>query len=198
MSSKFTQLFIPLMLVLIFLIYMKNQGTEVTSIKSKVDNRSYIVQNKKDKQQAADMLARVRLKLISFADKLQSKHPDDDRVKRFISRFQPDKISEGSKSNNYTTYTLNKGEKIVFCLRARDSEERIHKLNLIVFVAIHELAHIMTNSQGHTPEFQDNFKFLIEEATDLGLYTPENFRENPTTYCGIDVTDTPLEGKYFK
>lgn len=194
----FAQLFIPLILVLLFLLYMKNSKGEVTSIKSTVDNRSYIVQNKKDKKDAANLLAQVRFKLVNLIDGLKNKHSEDDRVTRLVSRFNPDRISEGNGDSNYTSYTLNKGEKIVFCLRTRDTQDHLHHLNLIVFVAIHELAHVMTKSQGHTPEFNDNFKFLIETAVDLGVYTPENFRENPTTYCGIAVTDTPLDDSYFK
>jgi hypothetical protein len=38
---------------------------------------------------------------------------------------------------------------------------------------------------------------LLQEAVEFGLYQPENFRENPTTYCGIAVTDTPLPDSVF-
>lgn len=113
------------------------------------------------------------------------------------SKFQPNNISEGGKDKSYTTYTLNKGEKIVFCLRTRDNTDQLHNINLLLFVAIHELAHIMTLSTGHTPEFQKHFSFLLKEAVDFGIYQPENFRANPTTYCGIPVTDTPLPESIF-
>ena len=33
-----------------------------------------------------------------------------------------------------------------------------------MFVAIHELAHIMTESVGHEPEFWDNMGFLLEKS----------------------------------
>ena len=198
MSLKFTQLFIPFVLLLLLLIYVKNKKSEVTSIRSTIDHRQYIVQNKKDKQQAANLLAEVRTKLISLVDGLKKKHEKDERISRLASKFQPDQISEGDTSSKFTTYTLNKGEKIVFCLRTRDHQDNLHDLNMISFVAIHELAHIMTLSQGHTEEFQKNFKFLLEEAVDLGLYRPENFREKPQNYCGISVTDSPLGDKYFK
>lgn len=198
MSSKFTQLFIPLVVILLFLLYFKNSNGEVTNVKSHFDGHSYIVQNKKDKKEAAELLAKTREKLISLINGLKQKHKEDDRVERLASKFQPDKISEGNEDSNYTTYTLNKGEKIVFCLRTRDKNDNLHDLNMITFVAIHELAHIMTKSTGHTEEFQKNFEFLLQEAVDLGLYQPINYRENPTTYCGIPVTDTPLNNSYFK
>ena len=36
-----------------------------------------------------------------------------------------------------------------------------------MFVAIHEIAHIMTKSIGHKPEFWNNFKFLLENAKEI-------------------------------
>ena len=198
MNSQFTQLFIPLMLLLIFIIYLKRKGTDVTMVTSSVDNEKYVVQNKKDKHRAANLLANIRVELVKLVNGLKQRHPEDDRIDRLHKQFQPDKISEGTRDNNYTTYTLNKGEKIVFCLRTRDQTDRLHDLNLLLFVAIHELAHVMTLSQGHTPEFQDNFSFILKEAVNLGIYKPENFRDNPTTYCGIAVTDTPLQDEHFK
>ena len=193
----FTSLFIPLMIILIFLIYMRKSNTEVTIVKSKIDGYSYVVQNLKDKQHAADMLAQIKIKLKQLTDHLRKNNASEEHVKRLLKRFKPDKISEGTKDKNYTTYTLNKGEKVVFCLRARDGSEKLHDLNLLFFVAVHELAHIMTVSTGHTEEFQENFSYLIHKAADIGIYQPENFRANPTTYCGISVTDTPLTDDFF-
>ena len=198
MSYKFSQLFIPFVIILLLIIYFKNSNGEVTNVKSHFDGRVYVVQNKKDKKDAAELLAKTREKLMSLIEGLKQKHKDDERVDRLSTKFQPDKISEGNEDSNYTTYTLNKGEKIVFCLRTRDKNDNLHDLNMITFVAIHELSHIMTKSTGHTEEFQQNFEFILKEAVALGLYKPENYRENPTNYCGIPVTDTPLNDSYFK
>ena len=51
----------------------------------------------------------------------------------------------------------------------------------------------MTKSVGHTPEFWDNFKRLLKESVDSNLYIKENYSENPKEYCGIKVSDSPLE-----
>ncbi len=61
-----------------------------------------------------------------------------------------------------------------------------------MFVAIHELAHLMTKSIGHKPEFWDNMKFLLEIGIELGVYTKQDFAKNPVKYCGTKITDTPL------
>jgi hypothetical protein len=58
-------------------------------------------------------------------------------------------------------------------------------------VAIHELGHIMTVSIGHTAEFWQNFRFLLKNAIDLGLYKPIDYKKKPAAYCGMDITDNP-------
>jgi hypothetical protein len=190
--ASFPQIFIPPLILFLLFVYYRKQNTDVTVVRSKSDGKEYVVQNKPDKQQAAELLAALKVKLSRLVDDLKKKYPDNDAVNRLVEKFHPDRISEGGKDKSYTTYTLNKGEKIVFCLRTRDEEDRLHDLNLMAFVAIHELSHIMTLSTGHTEEFQKNFAFLLKEAVEFGLYQPQNFRSNPTNYCGIAVTDTPL------
>ena len=65
--------------------------------------------------------------------------------------------------------------------------------NTLTFVALHELAHIMTVSIGHTDEFWDNFKYLLEYAIKIKVYQRQNFRQHPVKYCGTKITDSPLD-----
>jgi len=196
--ATFPQIFIPLFLILMVLFYFKRQNDDIVMVKATTDGREYLVQNKKDKQQAAELLASLRVKLNELVDSLKQKHPENAAVGRLVEKFNANRISEGGKDKSYTTYTLNKGEKIVFCLRARDEKDDLHDLNLMAFVAIHELAHIMTLSTGHTAEFQQNFAFILKEAVAFGIYRPVNYRNQPTNYCGINVTDTPLNDADIK
>ena len=69
-----------------------------------------------------------------------------------------------------------------------DSDE-----NLLVFVALHELGHVMTKSTGHTEEFWDNFRFLLKESIKIGVYKRQDFKKNPQKYCGTKITDSPLD-----
>jgi hypothetical protein len=64
-----------------------------------------------------------------------------------------------------------------------------------MFVALHELAHIMTISIGHTTEFWDFFRYILSHAIHWKLYTPVNFKKKPVPYCGTNITDTPLRLK---
>ena len=126
-------------------------------------------------------------------DYIRKKYPKDPRVKRVKERFNPDKISESSPTSHYTSYSVNKGEKIVFCLRSKEADKELHDFNTITFVALHELAHLMTESIGHTPEFWDNFRFILKNAIQKGYYQVQDFKKKPIRYCGTDITDSPLK-----
>ena len=62
----------------------------------------------------------------------------------------------------------------------------------MMFVAIHELAHLMTKEVGHTKNFWDNMKFLLVKAIDIDIYKKQDFNSVPKEYCGTTITDTPL------
>jgi hypothetical protein len=64
-----------------------------------------------------------------------------------------------------------------------------------MFVTIHELAHIMTLSIGHTKEFWSNFKFLLKASVKVGIYDNVDYSKTPQPYCGIEVNDSPLHNK---
>ncbi len=188
---------IILILIYVFFIYIKQSDTEVAMVKSSLDGTEYLVQNKPDKEQAANALASIKSELSKFMQYLGQNKGKHKSIETLLSRVDLNKISEGNEDSNYTTYTLNKGEKVVFCLRTRDNNDHIHRHNLLMFVAVHEMAHIMSLSEGHTEEFNKNFAFLCEEAVKCGIYKPEDYRSNPVNYCGIEVTDTPLNGQHF-
>ncbi len=117
----------------------------------------------------------------------------DSDIKRLISNFNTDNFSESTPDVKYTSYSVNKGEKIVFCLRSKRVEQQLVKKNTMMFVAIHELSHLMTESVGHEPEFWENFKFLLLIAIHIKAYKHINFNKNPEEYCGTEITDTPLK-----
>jgi len=166
---------------------------DVSYVKSTLDNNEYLVRNMQDKEEAANMLAKIRMKLQKICEVMKNKYPNDESVSRMIERFNPDNMTEAGKNNQYTSYSVNKGEKIVFCIRQKNESESLVDENTMTFVSIHELGHIMTKSVGHTPEFWDNFKRLLKVAIEQGLYTKEDYVHNPKEYCGIKVSDSPLD-----
>jgi predicted metal-dependent hydrolase len=183
-------LIIFLLVIFVFILYQYHYYSKIEKIVSKIDNRNYEVQIKEDAQEAADLIAKIREKLIIIVDHLIKSYPNDDRSYRLKKNFNPDNIKEGIDNPNYTSYSINKGEQIVLCLR---SHNKLMDLNTMMFVVLHELAHICTVSIGHTTEFWDNFKWILEEAINIGIYKKQDFRLNNVDYCGMKITDSPLD-----
>lgn len=185
------------LIIIVFGVYFSHcyMSTEVDIVPSEIDHNDYIVRNLPDKNRAADLLAQIRQRMVKLVSYLGIKYPKDVRVTRLIEKFDPSRISESSSDNKYTSYSINKGEKIVFCVRQRDKDQNLLDLNTMVFVAIHELAHIMTESVGHTEEFWTNMKFLLSQSIsdDLKIYQYQPYHEKPQEYCGTSISDTPLK-----
>ncbi len=185
--------YVIIAIVVISLVMQYESFTnEVTYTKSDVDGKAYLVRNLPDRKEAANLLANTKKRCVHLVRYLSLKYPDNPAVNRLLLKYNPDNITESGKNSKYTSYSVNKGEKIVFCIRSRDNKEELVKQNVLMFVALHELAHVMTKSIGHTDEFWDNFRFLLKEAIKAKVYKHHDFRKKPVKYCGTEITDTPL------
>jgi predicted metal-dependent hydrolase len=181
---------ITLAIVFIYLLYQYHYYSKIEKIVSTVDNRDYEVQIKNDAQEAANLIAQIREKLVLLVQHLIKSFPNEDRTEQLKTNFKPDNIKEGIDDPNYTSYSINKGEQIVLCLRTNN---KLMDLNTMMFVVLHELSHICTKSVGHTPEFWENFKWILEEAINTGIYKKQEFKLNNVEYCGITITNSPLD-----
>jgi len=163
-------------------------------VKSSVDNKEYLVRDMPDKQAAADLMAKVRLRLKNLKMLLESKFPDKPQVKQLVKNFEadPSRFYESTPDADLTSYSVNKGESIHLCLRQREKgNESLVPEDVMMFVAIHEMAHMITKSIGHEPEFWNNFGWLLKEAETGGLYKSQDFKAHPVKYCGMSITDQP-------
>jgi len=181
---------IILFIIFIFILYQYHYYSKIENVVSTIDNRNYEVQIKEDAQEAANLIAKIRENLIILVDHLIKSYPNDDRCDRLKKNFKPNNIKEGIDNPNYTSYSVNKGEQIVLCLRTHN---KLMDLNTMIFVVLHELAHICTISIGHTTEFWNNFKWILEEAINIGIYKKQDFKLNNVDYCGMKITDSPLD-----
>ena len=188
----FAIVFSVIIVFFIIFIYFENKNRDVSYVKSNYDNKKYLVQNYNDKQNAADLLAYIRVSLQKVCVHLKSKYGNREDVIRLNKRFNPNAIVETESNSKHTSYSINKGEKIVLCLRSRDGKNRLVDKNVLMFVALHELAHVMTKSVGHTKEFWDNFEFILKESVNINVYKHIDFNRNPQPYCGVEITDSPL------
>jgi predicted metal-dependent hydrolase len=186
----YIQIIIILIILVLVKMYFYNSIGDGLYIKSNVDNQYYFVKKSNDQQNAADLIAKLKANLNQFCFCLKKKYPQKDNVDRMIENFK-DCILQESMNTKYTSYSINKGEKMVFCLRHRDGPNQgiLQDINTLMFVALHEMSHLASKSYHHTPEFYDNFKFLMREAIYCGVYQQIKL---PTKYCGIIITNSPL------
>lgn len=112
-------------------------------------------------------------------------------IDRLVGNYNPNVLSENTPDSKFTSYSENKGQKIVFCLREK-SNNKLVDLNTMMFVGLHELSHLMTRTVGHDDEFWSNFKIILRIAIRLGLYKCQDFEKESKAYCGTRITDSPL------
>jgi predicted metal-dependent hydrolase len=181
-------------LVLLFIIivilsinyYIKNK--DIVNIKSTIDGRYYKVGDNPDKLQAANLLAKINNNVSKLLDSL--KNNKEPHFIRLCEKYNPNSLRENTNTASYKAYSLNKGEEISLCLRNVDNT-LITDINTIMFVLIHELAHIMTKEIGHPDIFWENMNLLLKKSEEIGIYTPIDYSKNPVNYCGMNVNKTP-------
>jgi hypothetical protein len=165
---------------------------------SSIDGRRYRVQERNSREKearAADVLAQIRQTMDKFV--YTSTKIPSYLAKRLRNRYCSSCIHERNRDlvGKYTddfgsSFTVDKRD-MIFCLSENKESEKkgeFHDLNLLIFVAIHELAHVASLSHGHNEEFYVNFKALLRAAVKDGVWRYEDYSQNPRNYCGIDVT----------
>jgi hypothetical protein len=177
-------------------VHNMTSNYRIVSVRSKVDGRQYNVRDMPDKQQAADLLARVRSKLNTLIDSLRQRYPGKPQIKQLNEKFEadPKRFYEATPDSEHVSYSVNKGDSIHLCLRQRDDDkEPLVEENIMVFVALHEMGHVITppTVASHGPEFWNNFGWLLREAESIGIYKYQDFKAHPVSYCGENITDQP-------
>ncbi len=173
-------------------IYFQDDDFQLKCIVSTVDGNKYCVRERERLQDAADLLATVCNKCKDLVQFCRETEPDDPRVQRLVNGFNPKKFMETLPTSEYTAYSENKGEKLAFCLnRTKKGEDNMIDEHTLTFVAIHELSHIATESVGHKSDFWQNFKYLLEKAEEAGIHQPQDYKNEPTQYCGMKIGDSP-------
>ena len=173
-------------------IYFQSDMFHLKCIISDEDGNTYCVRETPKLELVADLLARVTGKLRKLVDYMKEKYPNRENVQRMYKNFKTNKIMETLPTSTYTAYSENKGQKLAFCTTTTKKGSKLIDENTLTFVAIHELSHVMTESIGHKKEFWENFKFLLENAVDMGIYKAEDYKKKPKPYCGMTISDNPF------
>ena len=118
------------------------------------------------------------------------KYPNKEICTRVYNRFKNTIINETPPNDNGAAYTINKGP-INICIEKKDGT--FHDINDAIFVILHELAHVMSISYGHGPEFQQNFDYIVKYAIKNGIWHDKQYESNNTDYCGVKITSSPCD-----
>ncbi len=110
---------------------------------------------------------------------------DDPKLKELLEKVRPlfegDKYYSGILSELNTrnilkeitlykgdkSYTINK-QKVYLCLK--DENNEYYNTNMLTYVLLHELSHVICDEIGHTEKFHDIFKEVLKEAKKLKIY----------------------------
>jgi hypothetical protein len=111
-----------------------------------------------------------------------SHHPMLTQVRNNFSKIDP-KFANIPLRTGDSAYTENKAV-ITLCLTDPGTNKH-YDINTIMYVALHELAHVITpeGAEEHGTEFKKNFSSLLNKAAMIGVYDPS--RSIPTTYCKV-------------
>jgi len=154
------------------------------------------------KKESVDTLVKVRLRLLSLVELMLKTFPTDPKIARMQKRFADTVFQEANPEMELskhgkegmiitkagkpsTSYTINKGDVMVLCIRNTNGD--LVDMNTLMYVAIHELAHILSSSLDHTTEFWDNMKLLIDYAIKNKIYIKRDYTNQPVPYCGITI-----------
>ena len=111
------------------------------------------------------------------------KNPILDEIRERFRMIKPEyaKIPLRTGKSSYTDYkTL-----ITLCL-INPKTQKYYNINVIMYVALHELAHVITKDKegdDHGPIYKKNFAELLDIAKEKGVYDARV--TIPETYCGI-------------
>ena len=183
-------------IVIIIYLFLFHNKKNVVLIEGR-DNNKYLVYNDTKKNDSALLLSDVinnMFKLRNYLYENINKYPDFKQyIKQLYTNLHKDRslIYENDPNSKLTSFSVNKGEEIAFCLRSKKSNE-LHQLNLIMYVALHEMAHIACPEIGHGDLFKKIFKFLTEIAIELNIYKLDNYEANPIEYCGMMLSSNIL------
>jgi predicted metal-dependent hydrolase len=184
-------------LVIIFIyIFLFLHRKDVVYVESYTKEKFMVYKDDMQKDKA-DMLAKILTNLITLkkylVENINNMNDYKDYIMQLNKNFNENKtiIYETDPNSELTSYSVNKGEELSFCLKSKKTGD-LHDMNIMMYVAIHELAHIGCPEIGHGMLFQKIFKKFAEEAINIGIYTKDDYSVNNVEYCGMIVTSSIL------
>jgi hypothetical protein len=191
-----------LIVVLIILIFWVYQYDTIS-----IGTRNwYVLRKYPDSHKAAELLSRLHSTMINFMRKLKHKYKIDKpgeigantrsrlMVDYLLDNYNPDTFYENDPQfSTETSYTVNKGDRMYLCLRSKTPPYTLVSYDIMIFVLLHEMAHIANyDGWNHGDDYWAAFKFILHEAVLAGIYTPVDYGKYPVHYCGMLIEYQPL------
>lgn len=162
-------------------------------LKSNIYDKYYLVKDTSNKYNKVDLIDQLFKSIDILLENLKNSDYDfkDINIDDIQKKIKESEILENI-TNSDTSYTINKGEQIVLCLADRQTDN-LYSYNVLMYVLIHELAHILNVSYGHDENFKKIFKYILQKASDLNLYKYEDYKNYPINYCGLELNTNILD-----
>jgi hypothetical protein len=197
---------IVVLIIVLFNRYIYD-GTDYT--RSRFNDKEYRVRSGPENQRKADLLAFLEYKFDILINALKNdpKYAHNIDVQRLLSNWSRGiSIKEIGNLESEAAYVINK-QNMSFCLQDLPSPGENVKTtstedtNLITYVGLHELAHVMSNETGHGSEFIKNFEFILDYCKKLNCINPFTNKEEPLyiqlnkintadNYCGVPLVNS--------
>jgi hypothetical protein len=176
-------------------------------LQSAYDRRTYnIVKKFPDKKVAVEKMAIIHNFMIDFLRHMKTKYIVNKKgnytkqmyAAGMIKNYNPDNLFENDPvPGSETSYVTAKGTEFGLCLREKQSgSNNFHDIELVKFVALHELTHLGNPTFGHDKGFWQRLQWATQDAEEAGIYSPIDYSKYPTKYCGVDVTFNPYYEDY--
>ena len=190
---------ISIILIFIYIYFFLNKKKNLVSIES-YNGTKYMVYNDNLNKDKANLLATI-VKNMCILKNYLVKNIDDKEfieykpyIKQLDKNFNENRTSiyETDPNSNLTSYSVNKGEELSVCLKSKN-DSKLHDINLLMYVIVHEMSHFACPEIGHGALFQKIFKKFIEVSIKLEIYSFKDYNNKPVEYCGMILSSNVMD-----
>jgi hypothetical protein len=203
--SDYVFICIIIFVIICTIIYL--HGSKESMISFKVNEKKFKVYDRfKNHDIAGKMLYEIDSRIHKLFNHLNEKYLQSNkynidstlkqRIRRMVTSYKTHHLKENfpesytsSGGKPDSSFTLNKKDMSI-CLRDDDTK-KFHNINEIMFVVLHELSHILNKTFNHPKLFWQNFKFLLYEANEIGIYIPIDYGKHNVKYCNTELKANP-------
>ena len=184
---------ISIVIIIIYIFILINRNNS-TYIKANTGTK-FLVHKDNNKQEKANLLGLLVQNLYILKNHMVTNKKKFSGFEIYIDQlsenFNENRtiIYETDPTSELTSYSVNKGEELSFCLYSKKTKE-LHDINLMMYVGIHEMAHVACPEIGHGDLFKKIFKKLAEEAIKIGIYKKIDYSYHPAEYCGMTLSSS--------